>query len=211
VVIDPEEFGGNQTYHLINAAIAPRPVAWVSTLGADGVPNLAPHSYTTVFSTDPPVLGFVSTGRKDSLNNAEATGEFVLNIGSIDLLEAMNLTSANFPAVEDEFAAAGLTKVASHLVRPPRVGEAPIAFETRVIEGGIIAIGNGNLILGQVLRIHVAADIWRNGRIDPTLFKPILRMSGSGYAELGPLLHLPRPTYQDVLDGTVGKLERRPS
>jgi flavin reductase (DIM6/NTAB) family NADH-FMN oxidoreductase RutF len=196
-------------YHLMNAAIAPRPVAWVSTLAADGTPNLAPHSYTTVFSTDPPVVGFVSVGRKDSLNNAEATGEFVLNIAGQALIDQLNLTAANFPPHEDEFAWAGLSRVASDSVAPPRVGEAPVAFETRV--AGVVPIGNCHLVLGQVLRVQVASDIWRDGRIDPRLLDPILRLAGSQFAELGELFELRRPNYQDVLAGTVAKRRGQPA
>ncbi len=193
-------------YHLMNAAIAPRPVAWVSTVSADGVPNLAPHSYTTVFATDPPVIGFVSVGRKDSLNNAEATREFVLNIASQALLERLNLTAANFPADEDEFRWANLTRVPSDIVTPPRVGEAPVSFETRVHD--IIRIGNCSLVLGEVVRVHVARDIWRDGRIDPGLLDPVLRLSGSMFAELGKTFDLRRPTYQDVLDGNLDQREK---
>ena len=193
-------------YHLLNAAIAPRPVAWVSTLGVDGTPNLAPHSYTTVFSTDPPVVGFVSVGRKDSLNNAEASGEFVLNIAGLELLDQLNLTAANVPPHEDEFAWAGLTRVASDVVAAPRVGEAPVAFETRL--AGVVPIGNSVLVLGEVLRVHVASAVWRDGRIDPHLLNPILRLAGSQFAQLGETFNLPRPSYQDVLAGTVAKRGR---
>jgi flavin reductase (DIM6/NTAB) family NADH-FMN oxidoreductase RutF len=192
-------------YHLMNAAIAPRPVAWVSTLSGDGVPNLAPHSYTTVFSTAPPIIGFVSVGRKDSLNNAEASGEFVLNIASLSLLEQLNTTAANFPPDEDEFDWAGLTRVASDMVKPPRVGEAPVSFETRV--AGILPVGNCFLILGEVLRVHVAADVWRDGRIDPHLLDPVLRLAGSTFGHLGETFDLNRPTFQDVLEQTRQKGE----
>ena len=105
MVLDPADTGVAGMYHLMNAAIGPRPVAWVSTRSATGVLNLAPHSYTTVFSIDPPIVGFVSIGRKDTLANAETTGEFVLNIAGADLVEALNLTAADFPAEEDELKA----------------------------------------------------------------------------------------------------------
>lgn len=193
-------------YHLMNAAIAPRPVAWISTVSADGVPNLAPHSYTTVFATDPPVVGFVSVGRKDSLDNAEATREFVLNIASQPLLERLNLTAANFPPDEDEFRWAGLTRVASDIVTPPRVGEAPVSFETTVHD--IIRIGNCHLILGAVVRVHVARAVWRDGRIDPRLLDPVLRLAGAMFAELGETFDLRRPTYQDVLDDNLDRREK---
>ncbi|RIK45565.1 MAG: flavin reductase [Chloroflexi bacterium] len=189
----------------MNAAIAPRPVAWVSTLAANGVANVAPHSYTTIFSTDPAVIGFVSVGRKDSLNNVEATGEFVVNIAGIDLLERLNLTAANFPADEDEFQWANLSKVACDVVRPPRVGEAPVSFEATL--HSVVPIGNCWLVLGKVLRVHVATDVWRNGRIDPALLDPILRLAGSQFARLGPLIELRRPTWDDVQAGTVATLD----
>jgi flavin reductase (DIM6/NTAB) family NADH-FMN oxidoreductase RutF len=201
-----EPLSTGDIYHLMNGSIAPRPVAWVSTLSAEGVPNLAPHSYTTVFSTAPPVVGFVSVGRKDSLNNAEATREFVLNIASQSLLERLNLTAANFPPGEDEFEWAKLTHVPSDIVAPPRVGEAPVSFETRVHD--IIPIGNCWLILGEVVRVHVAREIWRDGRIDPTLLDPVLRLAGSMFAELGETFNLRRPTYQDVLDGNLATREK---
>lgn len=198
VVVDPAEAGVAGMYHLMNAALAPRPVAWVSTLSAGGVPNLAPHSYTTVFSIDPPVVGFVSIGRKDTLNNAEATGELVLNIAGIELVEALNLTAADFPPEEDEFAWAGLTPVPSDLVAPPRVGEAPASFEARVPPGGVIPVGNGFLVLGEVLRAHVAADVWHEGRIDPALLQPVGRLAGSMFSRLGETFNLRRPSYDDV-------------
>lgn len=206
VVIDPAEVGTAAMYHLMNAAVAPRPVAWVSTLSPDGVRNVAPHSYTTVFSTDPPVVGFVSVGRKDSLRNIEATGEFVVNIAGLDLLEALNLTAANFPPEEDEFAWAGLTPVPSDVVRPPRVGEAPVSFETRLAAGGVVPVGNCFLSLGEVVRVHVATDVWRDGRIDPQLLNPVLRLAGSTFARLGPTFNLTRPTYDDVKDGRLARL-----
>lgn len=190
-------FPAGDMYHLMNAAIAPRPVAWVSTVDSEGTPNLAPHSYTTIFATDPAMVGFVSVGRKDSLNNAEATREFVLNIASISLIERLNTTAANFPPAEDEFDWAGLTHVTSDVVRPPRVGEAPVSFETRVRD--IIPIGNCFLILGEVVRVHVAEAVWRDGRIDPVLLDPVLRLAGSMFAHLGETFEIPRPTYQDVL------------
>ena len=201
-----EPLSTGDTYHLMNAAIAPRPVAWVSTVSVDGVPNLAPHSYTTIFATDPPVIGFVSVGRKDSLNNAEATREFVLNIASQALLERLNLTAANFPPGEDEFRWAELTHLPSDVVTPPRVGESPVSFETRVHD--IIPVGNCFLILGEVVRVHVAREVWRDGRIDPNLLDPVLRLAGSMFAELGATFDLRRPTYQDVLDGNLATRER---
>ncbi len=130
VTLDPDEAGRAAIYHLMNAAIGPRPVAWVSTMSADGVANLAPHSYTTVFSLEPPVVGFVS----------------------------------------------------------------------------VVPVGDCFLILGEVVRVHVAADVWRDGRIVPELLQPVQRLAGSTFSRIGPTFQLPRPTYADVLAGDVARL-----
>lgn len=206
VTLDPEQEGVGPIYHLMNAAIGPRPVAWVSTIGPDGVPNIAPHSYTMVCSLSPPVIGFVSVGRKDSLRNAEATGEFVVNIASLDQLEQLNLTAADFPPEEDEFAWAGLNPVPSDLISAPRVGEAPISFETRLHDPGVVPVGNCFLVLGQVVRVHVATDVWRDGRIVPELLQPVQRLAGSTFSRIGPTFELARPNYADVQAGNLAKL-----
>lgn len=198
VTIDPAEVGSQAMYHLMNAAIAPRPVAWVSTVSPDGVANVAPHSYTTIFGTDPPVVGFVSVGRKkDSATNAEATGDFVLNIASLALVHQLNRSAADFPPEEDEFRWAGLSHVAGDLVRAPRVGEAPVSFEARTLQ--TLPVSNCFLTLGEVVRVHVARDVWRDGRIDPHLLDPVLRLSGATLGQLGDTFELQRPTWRGIL------------
>jgi flavin reductase (DIM6/NTAB) family NADH-FMN oxidoreductase RutF len=185
--------------HLLNGVIAPRPIAWVSTLAADGTTNVAPHSYTTIFSTDPPVVGFVSSGRKDTLNNVEATGDFVYNVAGGNLAEAVNLSSADFPPDVSEFAWVGLTAVPSDLVRAPRVGEAPVALEARLLEVHRVPKADAFLVLGEVVRVHVAERLWRGDRIDLAALDPVGRAAGSGYARLGEQFRLVRPTYRDLL------------
>lgn len=203
IVIDPQEAAPGAMYHLLNAIIAPRPVAWVSTLGADGVPNLAPHSFTTIFSTEPPIVGFVSVGRKDSLRNCEATGEFALNIASQALLEPLNLTAANLPPEEDEFVWSHVTHAACERIAAPRVAEAPVTLETRVVQ--IVPIGNCWLVLGEVLLVHIDASVWQaeKGRIDPHLLDPVLRLAGSQFGHLGELFDLRRPTWDDLQRGNL--------
>ncbi len=185
--------------HLLNGVIAPRPIAWVSTLAADGTANIAPHSYTTIFSTEPPVVGFVSSGRKDTLNNAEATGDFVYNVAGEDLAERMNLTSADFPADVSEFGWVGLTPVPSDVVRSPRLGEAPVALEARLLEVHPIPGSNAFLVLGQVVRVHVAERLWHGDRIDLDALQPVGRAAGSWYARLGSPFRMERPTYRELL------------
>lgn len=203
IVIDPHAAAPGAMYHLLNAIIAPRPVAWVSTLGADGVPNLAPHSFTTIFSTEPPIVGFVSVGRKDSLRNCEATGEFALNIASQALLEQLNLSAANLPPEEDEFTWSHLTHAACERIAAPRVAEAPVTLETRVVQ--IIPIGNCWLVLGEVVLVHVAASVWRADaeRIDAHLLDPVLRLAGSQFGHLGEVFDLRRPTWDDLQTGNL--------
>ncbi len=215
IILDPEELGAQDAYHLLNAVVAPRPIAWVSTRGPAGVANVAPHSYFTVLATQPPTLGFVSVGRKDTLRNIEATGEYVVNIAGLDLAERLNLTSADFPPEESEFAWAGLTPVGSDLVAAPRVGEAPVAMETRLVE--VKPIGNSFLVIGEVLRWHLKPAIMAGGRPDPARIRPFGRHSGSQYSQAGGFFNLTRPTWADLsrdrrdgahLDGVGDERER---
>lgn len=209
IAFDAGEPLGGSMKHLLNAAIAPRPIAWISTVSAGGVPNVAPHSYTTIFSPDPPVVGFVSIGRKDTLNNVEATGDFVYNIAGEALGEKLNLSSADFPPDESEFTWAGLTSTSSDLVKSPRVGEAPIAFEVKAIEIIQIAGSENTLVLGEVVRIHLAKEILTGDRIDPEKFRPLGRLAGSGFAHLGDLFSMPRPTYKGLLANNTGPEARK--
>jgi flavin reductase (DIM6/NTAB) family NADH-FMN oxidoreductase RutF len=180
---------------VLNAAIAPRPIAWVSSVAEDGTFNLAPHSYTTVFSTKPPIVGFVSTGPKDTLRNVQNSREFVYNIVGEELAERMNLTSADFPPDVSEFAWAGLTPVASDVIATPRVGEAMIAMECRLVDIYQVPGAESWLMLGEVVRFHVADTVWRNERIDPDLVRPVTRLGGNDYGTLGSMFKMKRPTY----------------
>lgn len=179
-------------HHLLNALVAPRPIAWVSSTDGDGNDNLAPHSYFTIVSTEPPMVAFTSTGRKDTLANIERTGEFVVNVVSADLIGPMNESSAPLPPGSDEFVRAGLGKVASLDVRPPGVEGAPARLECVLEE--VLQFGNGHLVVGRVLRVHVDDRLWRDGRVDVKALDPVARLSGSNYTTLGTQIRLPRPT-----------------
>jgi flavin reductase (DIM6/NTAB) family NADH-FMN oxidoreductase RutF len=183
---------------VLNAIVAPRPIAWVSTLAPDGTANIAPHSYTTVFSTDPPIVGFVSSGRKDTLRNVEELGEFVYHVASEALAERMNLTSADFPRNVSEFGWAGLTPVASTRVRPPRVGEAEIAMECRVVDIHQVPGAASWLVLGEVLEFHIAESVFDGRRIDLQALRPIARLAGNDYSTLGDIMTLARPTFANL-------------
>lgn len=191
--VDPRAAVGRETYHLLTSVVVPRPIAWVSTVSSSGVLNVAPHSYFNAVSSDPPIVHFTSTGVKDTLTNVRASREFVVNVVSLDMVEKMNETAANFPPDEDEFAHAGLTPVASKTVGAPRVGEAKVALECEVMD--IRQYGNGNMVFGEVRLFHVDDGVLQDGRVMPHLLKPVGRLSGSNYAAVEEVFKIVRPVW----------------
>lgn len=191
---------GRETYFLLTGMVIPRPVAWISTIAPDGTFNIAPFSFTTVLSSDPPIVCFVSSGIKDSMRNAQDTGDFVYNIGGLDLLEFLNMTAADLHRSESEFEWVNLTPRPSDLVKSPRLGEAPISMECRLLEVIPFGGGDGYLVAGEVVRVHIAERVITNDRVDPVKLRPICRLSGSNYATLGDIITLRRPNRQDLID-----------
>ena len=200
IVIDTADKSTREISHLLNAIVAPRPIGWISTLSATGVANLAPHSYTTVFSTNPPIVGFISIGHKDTLRNARDTGDFVYNVGIESLLDAINLSSADMPADESEFEWAGLTPLPSDLVQSPRVGESPVSMESRLEQIVPVADSEDCLVMGRVVRIHVATWVMEGDRIDPSRFRPPARLAGSQYTLFGEVVSRKRPTWKGLVE-----------
>ena len=196
ITIDPAAQTARENYFLLTSLVVPRPIAWVSTTGPNGVRNLAPHSYFNIVSNDPPIIHFTQTGRKDSLANVEATGEFVVSLVSVDLVDQMNVTAADFPPDEDEFAWAGLEAAPSTVVAPPRVAVASAAFECRVRT--ILEMGNGNMVFGDVVMAHVDERVWSGGRVDIPALAPLARLGGSSYGALSDIFKRPRPTWADL-------------
>lgn len=194
--VDPGQLPERDAYRLLTGLVVPRPIAWVSTVSAAGVRNVAPHSYFNAMSSDPPVVHFTSTGVKDTLANVRATGEFVINVVDADLLETMNVTSADFPADEDEFAWAGLASAPGVTVAAPRVAAAKAHLECTV--RGIISIGTGHLVLGDVRHVHVASDVWSAGRVDQEALRAVGRLSGSGYTVVDDVVELSRPSWDEL-------------
>jgi flavin reductase (DIM6/NTAB) family NADH-FMN oxidoreductase RutF len=182
------------------AIVAPRPIGWISTVDAAGRPNLAPYSFFNAFCEAPPLVGFASGGPKDSQRNAEATGEFVVNLATRRHAEAMNLTSAPWPPGVSEFAAAGLAAAPSRLVRPPRVADAPAALECRVVL--ILPLKDldgrptpSTLVLGQVVGVHLAAAFLKGGLFDLVAAGTIARCGYRGdYTQVTALFEMLRPT-----------------
>ncbi|MHB0818955.1 flavin reductase family protein [Stutzerimonas stutzeri] len=174
-----------------NAIVGPRPIGWISSQDAEGRLNLAPYSFFNAFNYTPPIIGFSSVGRKDSLNNIEATGEFCWNLATRSLAEAMNQSCAAVAPEVDEFALSGLTPVPSSLVAVPRVLESPVSFECKVtqiiqLQGADKTPVSSWLVLGEVVAVHIAQLLLVDGVYDTAAAEPILRGGGpADYFQLG--------------------------
>lgn len=202
------------------ALAAPRPIGWVATLDAQGRPNLAPYSFFNAISDQPPFVMFSSGGRKDTLRNVEATGEFTCSMATWNLREAMNMSSAPVAPGVDEFVLAGLSPAASMLVRPPRVAAAPAAFECRLWKTlalpapipapvGRPAAGY-TLVIGEVVAVYVADEFVRDGVVDTAAMRPVARLGYMDYAVVSPesMFTMNRPFATD--DGQGATLQPGP-
>lgn len=179
-----EPAGGHALPHdPLNAIVAPRPIGWISTTSVAGVRNLAPYSFFNLLNYQPPLIGFSSTGWKDSIANAEATGEFVWNLATVPLAERMNATSASLPSEVDEFERAGIETLPSRLVRPDRVADSPAAFECRVTQIVRLETKEGRsldqwLVIGEAVGIHLDRAMLEDGVYQTARARPILRGGG---------------------------------
>ena len=175
-----------------NAIVGPRPIGWISSQSTDGILNLAPYSFFNAFNYVPPIVGFSSIGYKDSVRNIEETGEFAWNLVTRPLAEAMNQTCAAVAPEVSEFELAGLTPMASRLIQPPRVMESPVSFEcklTQVLQlQGVDGVKVDTwLVLGEVVGVHIRADLLVDGVYDTAGADHILRGGGpADYFTLGP-------------------------
>jgi flavin reductase (DIM6/NTAB) family NADH-FMN oxidoreductase RutF len=184
-----------------NAIVAPRPIGWISSCDADGHVNLAPYSFFNALNYKPPLIGFSSTMWKDTVANIQATGEFVWNLVTMELAQAMNATSATVPHEVDEFTLGHLTKLASRLVKPPRVAESPVSFECKLSEIIQLKGADGNkaeawLTIGEVVAVHIDKRLIKDGVYQTALARPIVRAGRSGdYFEIRPdaMFEMPRP------------------
>jgi flavin reductase (DIM6/NTAB) family NADH-FMN oxidoreductase RutF len=201
MIVDPGAADPRNVYKLLIGAIVPRPIAFVSSLSAGGIRNLAPFSFFTAISANPPVICFSPMIRssdgahKDTLNNIEATGEFVVNIVSEEFAEKMNVCSGEYPPEVDEFQVSGLTPMPSDLVKPPRVAESHVNMECRLRQ--IVRVSEkllgGSLVLGEVVRFHVDDALFDDFRIVPAKLRAIGRMGGTSYARTTDLFEMLRP------------------
>jgi flavin reductase (DIM6/NTAB) family NADH-FMN oxidoreductase RutF len=198
LIIDPASQPAQTSYKLLIGSVVPRPIGFISTISAEGIRNLAPFSFFNAICGEPPTVFFACGNRqpqKDTLANARATGEFVVNIVSEEIAEQMNLTSGDYPHGVDEFEVSKLTPVSSDLVRPPRVGESHVSMECKVAQ--IIEVSQrpmgGTMVLGEVIRFHVDDAVIDNYRIDPAKLKAVGRMGGNGYTRTRDRFEMIRP------------------
>lgn len=192
---DPAELDGRAFPKLLNAVVVPRPIAWVSSLSADGIGNLAPHSYFTVACADPPVVQFTSVGRKDSLRNVEATGEFVVNLTPEALFEQVNSTGTDFPAGVDEFEAVGLEREPSLRVAPPRVAASPVALECRLVD--TVSFGDSTVVFGQVVLAAIDEEVMVEGLPAIERLKPLSRLGRNEWGLVGEIRRIDRVPFED--------------
>lgn len=175
-----------------NAIIAPRPIGWISSRDGKGNVNLAPYSFFNALNYHPPLIGFSSTGWKDTVANIQETGEFVWNLVTMDIAQQMNTTSATVAHEVDEFELAGLTPVPSRLVKPPRVGESRVSFECRLSEIIQLKGADGRkaetwLTIGEVVAVHIDKALIKDGVYQTAQAHPILRAGRMGdYIEVRP-------------------------
>ena len=201
MILNPSEHDVRNVYKLMVGVIVPRPIAFVSTISLKGIRNLAPFSFFTGISANPPTVCFSpmirsSDGnRKDTLNNIEATGEFVINVVSEQIAVPMNICSIEFPPDVDEFRESGLTPVESDLVKPPRVKESLVNMECKLVQ--VVHVSpkplGGSLVIGEILRFHIRDDLFNDYRIDPDKLHPIGRMAGYTYIRTTDRFDLIRP------------------
>ncbi|MFC1959310.1 flavin reductase family protein [Chloroflexota bacterium] len=198
----PAEMVDAAPYHLLTSIVAPRPIAWISTIGADGVANLAPFSFFNAVAGFPPTIMFSVSYRrrepkeKDTLRNVRHWGEFVCHMVDEALADAMVRTALDWPVGVSEIDEAGLTAVPSTDVRPPRVAEAPVAMECRVTQIIPVTGATNVMVLGQVIRFHLREELYRPelGLIDTVAMNPITRLGGAvEYTKIGELFFLPVP------------------
>jgi flavin reductase (DIM6/NTAB) family NADH-FMN oxidoreductase RutF len=191
---DPDDLGWG-FYQLLTAVVVPRPIAWVSTVSATGVDNLAPHSFFTVGCVNPPIVQFTSVGRKDSLRNVEATSEFVVNLATESLFEQINATGTDFPAHMSEFDAVGVKREPSLRVRPSRVADSPVALEC--VLHSTLRLGDSTIVFGRVVLAAIRKDVMVDGHPEIDRLRPLSRLGRDEWGAAAEVRSIPRISYRD--------------
>jgi flavin reductase (DIM6/NTAB) family NADH-FMN oxidoreductase RutF len=213
--VTPSELAYREFYNILISAVGPRPIAWVSSLSASGVPNLAPFSFFNAVCAKPPLLvfapgirapkkseaaqdeaaGHAGVHTKDTLRNIRETGEFVINTVTYELAEAMNLTSGEYDPEVSEFELAKIASAESKMVRPRRVADSPVSFECKVYQILDFNTGpeGGSLVIGEIVSVHINDQYLKDGRIDRNSLDLIGRMGGMQYTRTTERFEIVRP------------------
>jgi len=207
VVFDPAEMETRAFYRVLNSVVVPRPIAWVCSRSAEGVLNLAPHSFYTVACVDPPVVQFTSVGRKDSLRNVEATKEFTVSLTPEALFEQVNATGTDFPAGLSEAEQCGVRLEPSDRVGVPRVAESPVAVECTL--HSTVRLGDSTVVFGAVQAITAWESAVSDGRPRIERLQPLARLGGNEWSTIGELKEIARIPYKKWKeDPTIGERVR---
>ena len=194
VQFDPGSMKPRDFYRVLNSVVVPRPIAWVCSRSPEGVANLAPHSFYTVSCVDPPVVQFTSVGRKDSLNNIEATKDFTVSLTPEPLFEQVNATSTDFPPHASEAEHTGVRLEPADVVDAMRVADSPVTLECRL--HGTLSFGDSTVVFGRVLAISAWADAVRDGRPRIEHLRPLARLGGNEWSTIGEVLEIARIPYR---------------
>jgi flavin reductase (DIM6/NTAB) family NADH-FMN oxidoreductase RutF len=198
--IDPKGLEWKEAHELLASVVVPRPIAFVSTVGDDGIYNVAPYSFFAPIAVKPMLVGFnvgwkANGQKKDTLINIESCREFVINVVNENLAEAMNKASKEYPTSVDEFKAVGLTPVRAELVKPPMVGESPVNMECRLLQ--ILEFGisprRTSFIIGQVVRVYIKDELYTNDMVKMSALKAIARMGQDCYCRTTDIFEMRRP------------------
>lgn len=204
--LDPAVVPGPEMYRFLISVVVPRPIAFVSTRGADGAVNLAPFSYFNSISSVPPLVGIAIVDRpgddKDTLRNVRETGEFVVNLVCEPMLPAMARTAGEWPRGTSEFEISGLSPSPSERVAPPGVAESPVQLECRLHRE--IPLGNSILVVGEVVLARVSDEVLTEGRVDPLKLKPVGRLGGEYYSLLREVVKENRPRVSRATGSPLG-------
>jgi flavin reductase (DIM6/NTAB) family NADH-FMN oxidoreductase RutF len=201
ISIDPSHQSDEINYKLLIGSIIPRPIAFVTTLSAEGILNAAPYSYFNIVASNPPLISISvqrrNGERKDTSRNAVTNGAFVVHISDESYIGQINDTAASLPPEESEVTLAGLTPCASKKINVPGIAEARIRMEC-VLEhaiplGGTEGAPACDLLIGRVVIFHIDESVYENGHVNPQALKPVSRLAGSNYAKLGEIIEIARP------------------
>ncbi|SNS46212.1 NADH-FMN oxidoreductase RutF, flavin reductase (DIM6/NTAB) family [Geodermatophilus pulveris] len=208
VHFDPAAMDGGAFYRVLNSVVVPRPIAWVATRSAQGVVNLAPHSFYTVACVSPPVVQFTSVGRKDTLDNVEATGEFTVSLTPESLFEQVNATGTDFPHGVSEAEECGVVLEPAERVGVPRVAESPVSIECTL--HSTVRLGDSTVVFGRVELVSVSEAAVEDGRPRIERLRPLARLGGNEWTALGEIREIRRIPYRKwAEDPSIGEQLRQ--